>query len=819
MTPEELISLCRKGDVNQVRQAIAEQVPLNVFVDGVSPLMAAIDEDNSEIVSALIHDPSDYDPCYDEPIDTDGLIRHAIKKAALKSLEVICDAWLDVVSLEDVLFAASLGSEPIVKCLLGVYYPMEASHILYELQDYLSPDTIAEHRPIVDTIVGACAGSIDAYDECYQLSPFVAAVKGSDSYLVSAYIKAKSGENPSWMNYAPKGVDPALHHAVRANDAAIVSMMLAAGADPNACGESNRTPLFFATDIGIATSLLDARADVNHREVIRYEQRYTPLRTAPSGAITELLINRNADIGLANPDSRMLSCHVLDQSYESLKYLLTVHDWSMKDKSNALLSAVQRSPSPTNIQIIKVLIDAGADVSSKDNRFCPLHYARDGAVAQLLLESRADHSLLSYYGHTPLHHHCLNDCVEQVVTLLKYGADVHARTPEGETALHVAVGSRKADIAQILLGQTDSASFVNEIDGNGQDSVIQPQQRANIHAVDRSGLTPLMHACKRGHRGCVALLLEHRADIRSRSDTRDTALILALKWRFTDIDLVSMLLSDPRATPAWVNASTTDGHTALSTAINDKASIPFISTLLDAGADLRKAQLVRQRRGDASERLLASALTLAIAEDHVDLLRRVLDAHRSYLEQKGRPLLTTSELNTALHTVVTGDLCVEMASALIHAGADPNMRIEDGNSLLYYLYKPDMIKVLVNNGADVNAVSIRGYTALHVACKLGDAETAQTLLSCGADAMICTRHSRLSVLHEVISSSYCLPTYGFLPTSDDYDSEHSRSIQYSRRVKATNKNFNECLNIIIQHILYHVHLEEPDAKRRRTKPV
>ena len=45
----------------------------------------------------------------------------------------------------------------------------------------------------------------------------------------------------------------------------------------------------------------------------------------------------------------------------------------------------------------------------------------------------------------------------------------------------------------------------------------------------------------------------------------------------------------------------------------------------------------------------------------------------------------------------------------------------------------DVVKVLIQNGADVNAVTKTKWTALHLAAKYGHGDTAQVLLENGAD--------------------------------------------------------------------------------------
>jgi ankyrin repeat protein len=70
---KELISLCRNGDVDKVRQLVRDGVSANVEVDGMTPLMATILNDHDAVVSFLLDEKVLYSKlsdnvhvCYEE---------------------------------------------------------------------------------------------------------------------------------------------------------------------------------------------------------------------------------------------------------------------------------------------------------------------------------------------------------------------------------------------------------------------------------------------------------------------------------------------------------------------------------------------------------------------------------------------------------------------------------------------------------------------------------------------------------------------------------------------------------------------------------
>lgn len=115
--------------------------------------------------------------------------------------------------------------------------------------------------------------------------------------------------------------------------------------------------------------------------------------------------------------------------------------------------------------------------------------------------------------------------------------------------------------------------------------------------------------------------------------------------------------------------------------------------------------------------ILAAAMDCELEE-----LRRLVPAARDVKDEQGQ---------TALHwAVIRG--CADGVSLLMKSGADPHT----GWPALVpavSMRNPDLVRVLVEHGARVNAFDSGGRTALHMAAGSGDVAVVKYLLEHGAD--------------------------------------------------------------------------------------
>ena len=126
--------------------------------------------------------------------------------------------------------------------------------------------------------------------------------------------------------------------------------------------------------------------------------------------------------------------------------------------------------------LTRLLLDHGADANAQDqNRATPLLLAAErhmDDIARILLERGADPNVKNTRGKTPLHlllerhfddHDDINHILVVERLLLERGAAVNAQDGENTTPLHLAYRHRRFEIAQVILGRTNTEKYLHRV--------------------------------------------------------------------------------------------------------------------------------------------------------------------------------------------------------------------------------------------------------------------------------------------------------------------------------------------------------------------
>jgi uncharacterized protein len=293
--------------------------------------------------------------------------------------------------------------------------------------------------------------------------------------------------------------------------------------------------------------------------------------------------------------------------------------------------------------------------------------------------------------------------------LLEYGADPNImEINRGQNALMWAVAEGFKQVAELLI-----------------------KHGAEVNIRSNSGFTPLLFAARQGHAEIVKILLEAGANVDdamcksgpakriryedlsgANSDNADcesnlNALMIASIGNFEDV--LSLLL-EHGADPNLIDKS---GRSVLYQGVGSPVAIT--KTLLEYGADPNIQLPIGKQGGRYGSRVTmggATPLTAAAAVNNLEVVLALLGA--------GAEPFTTTEQNTTPLMMAAG------------AAASPADSFTDNDVAA----ATAIVRRLVDLGADVNEVGPFGWTALHAAVYQGRDEIIKILMENGANPNI-----------------------------------------------------------------------------------
>jgi ankyrin repeat protein len=340
----------------------------------------------------------------------------------------------------------------------------------------------------------------------------------------------------------------ALMIIARTSNVDAAKLLISKRANVNAVEQwRGQTPLMWAAaenQPAMVKVLVEHGAKVNARSSVNtWERQVTSeprMQARPSGGFTpllyaarkgclqcaEILLKAGADKDLTDPDGvSPLLLATLNFNFDIAALLVqkgaNVNKWDTWGRS-PIYAAVDMNTLPTGgradrpsldkttgLELIAMLLDAGANPNLQLKLFPPYRSLRDDRGADTLLS----------VGTTPLIRASKAGDIEAMKLLLAHGANVDLPTANGITPLMAAAGNGSANLDTRGRYKTE-AQAIDAVE-------LLVKSGANINARDRGGQTALHGAASWGWNGLVKSLAANNVDLTAKDTQGRTAADIA----------------------------------------------------------------------------------------------------------------------------------------------------------------------------------------------------------------------------------------------------------------------------------------------------
>ena len=392
----------------------------------------------------------------------------------------------------------------------------------------------------------------------------------------------------------------------------------------------------------------------------------------------------------------------------------------------------------------------------------PLHYAaRDGyeSFVRLLCCKGANVNAKNQDGNTPLNEAAFHGCKDVVLLLCEIGADVNLADKDGKTPLYKAANNRNDAVVSLLCEYSANANIINK-DGwtplhcasaKGYGSIVSLlcDKGAAVNVQNKSGYTPLHEASARGNESIVCLLIRKGANVNVQNQSGYTPLHWAV---INNHDLLFYVLLSYGANYSITNIQGQSAHDLVmqkgfikefNHAVDKVQRLSSMKELMFSEGELghNPRSLIAPQFRDAPNKVsgiysfLISRLC-SVDKGRVHEIASGCPFTKSYFNKKfvetlikDSGSLFASGLNFLNRAIRRGDKDA-IARILEAKSEDVNSSSISGNRILHdasFYGDADIVRLLIDAGADVHAVNRRGLSAHHYALISGHRAVARLL--------------------------------------------------------------------------------------------
>ena len=399
--------------------------------------------------------------------------------------------------------------------------------------------------------------------------------------------------------------------------------------------------------------------------------------------------------------SEQLITAVKHNKIKDVKRILLLPDININLRDTKGYTALFIAAITNNIDIVRLLLENGADPNIPNNfGYSPLNITAQNNlidIVKLLIDNGADLNNTGSDKVSPLEHAIFDNNMNMLNLLIDKGADLYKLNKDNNTPLEYAIFTTNIDAIKILLDKIDINThifydsivfdIIEEIYEDQSDMVENNEDKYKIKLE-------------------ILQLLLDKIDINKYDKVGNTLLTHSI------VDpIITQMIIDKGAD---VNKATTSGFTPLILAINSNRTY-IIELLIEHGADVNKPSLTNM-----------SPLYYAIYKEYDE------DTERFYEPIINILLDADADVNQvnkdgiiALHMLIATERpTIDIIIKVVDKTVDINIGDNNNNTVLHYsiMYNAEIevIKILLENGADPNIANLQGETPLTLALQNKD---------------------------------------------------------------------------------------------------
>ena len=568
--------------------------------------------------------------------------------------------------------------------------------------------------------------------------------------------------------------DTPLHTAALSGYRNIAELLVESGANLDAQNRDQRTPLHLACyneELDVPHFLIHRGSDVNARDT----SDWTPLHNASHfgySDLAQLLIDHGADVNEHGPD-RWTPMHLASGSgHLDIIKLLVEKGAHLDSKSCWEETPLGCAAHGGFLDIARFLVERGATMFTRDNNgWTPFHTASNCGhlhIVTFFLECGVDVNIRSGEGETSLYLASGSGKLDVVRFLIEQGTDIHIKTKFGWNPVHIASKNRHLDVLRILIdagiptdirngAQMTPLALAASFKGAVEIGRFLIERGADINARGDGGRVPLHFASGYGHHDMVQLLLDHGANPNIQEDALWSPLHQAsanghlkiaelLVLRGASIDV----FNDKQETPLY--QAVQNGEVAIARLLIDRGAnlrtvdsngwtllhvasysghLVVVKLLLRQGAEVDVLDAANKTAVELASDNGKAEVAKFIAEYKTDPSIRInLRSTTLDTAQVGTNQYATDEEMGSLHAAAE-EGNVDLVKSLLERGADINDRDAYGGTPLYRAAAQgnvEVVDLLIEQGAEVDSPNNQGWTPLHIASQPGHLEAARVLI-------------------------------------------------------------------------------------------